>query len=841
MTFPRAFLSHSSAQKSFVDPVAAELGRQFCVFDKSHFHAGDDLANIIAQQLTDSSLFVLFASTEAIASNWVQFEINKAAEKALRDNHRRVLVLILDPTVDVHHLPPWLHKSVIRRATAPKPAARIIRGMIDEIMRARATDTFIGRAKEQDKIQAALLPIDTLNVPRTVALSGLTGIGRRTLAARMARDLLGLRRLLPIRVSSGDEAREVVASLASEVEPYSTPEGIRELIEQTSRLSESDLSSKFVEYTLAAQANGDLVTLIDEGGLLDSDARIGRSHETLVKAVAATKNAYLALILTRRLATGSEAEAIPSVRIDPFSSEEMRRLLVSLAGRHGVRITSAEITELLEYLGGYPPAANHAIQLMLSYGTTAVIADKARLVDFRATYFVAYLRERQPLWEQNESILKLLCAYSPLPLQVIGESLRATPESLTKSIQSLIDASLVTPIDGGQFEIAQPVADAIRRLADLSSVAHDAVAKSLENYLENAEDSDRRLELSRALYRANQYSGGASKWAVRFASDLVRLTREYYYQREYGRAIQYGREALKHAHENMEVREYLARALIKDELFDDALSEIEAIRRMGEGRTAAFLTGFLERARERPDQAIVHYLSAVEQGRSGVAIHRELAYCYFETGKLDRAKQHLDIARKSEAANRFIIDLLVQIATHQNDESAARENLRALSALDGPTFYKHRLSTVELAFGNKEAALEAATEAVAGGRATLPFLTQLAKCQIELAQFGDGVETVDRIDKLFPKTHVDIRKGLRCKLEIARKHFAEALALSAKLRNPNKPVHKILRRDAIEGALRYLTLHDNERRALTTELELLRASLQGVDGSRVWAISESDT
>lgn len=64
----RAFLSHSSTQKEFVEAVARELGRQYCVFDKYSFHTGDDLHEAIKRGLNDSSLFVLFASKEALRS-----------------------------------------------------------------------------------------------------------------------------------------------------------------------------------------------------------------------------------------------------------------------------------------------------------------------------------------------------------------------------------------------------------------------------------------------------------------------------------------------------------------------------------------------------------------------------------------------------------------------------------------------------------------------------------------------------------------------------------------------------------------------------------------------------
>ncbi len=63
-----------------------------------------------------------------------------------------------------------------------------------------------------------------------------------------------------------------------------------------------------------------------------------------------------------------------------------------------------------------------------------------------------------------------------------------------------------------------------------------------------------------------------------------------------------------------------------------------------------------------------------------------------------------NIGSRREAAssldNRFIVDLAVQIAVSQEDESLARARLALLQAIDAPEFYLHRASNVELTFGN---------------------------------------------------------------------------------------------------------------------------------------------
>lgn len=104
----KAFLSHSSLNKDYVEAVALELGRQFCVFDKFAFHSGIEFKTSIERGLDDSSIFVLFASPEALASLWVNFEITEAFYGLLKKRLHRILVLFLGDQLPIEKLPECL-------------------------------------------------------------------------------------------------------------------------------------------------------------------------------------------------------------------------------------------------------------------------------------------------------------------------------------------------------------------------------------------------------------------------------------------------------------------------------------------------------------------------------------------------------------------------------------------------------------------------------------------------------------------------------------------------------------------------------------------------------------
>jgi TIR domain len=90
----RAFLSHSSADKRFVEAVARELGRQFCAFDQHEFDSGEDFRNAIRKALDSSDLFILFASKTSRERKWVEFELDEAELRKIRGSIKRILVLL---------------------------------------------------------------------------------------------------------------------------------------------------------------------------------------------------------------------------------------------------------------------------------------------------------------------------------------------------------------------------------------------------------------------------------------------------------------------------------------------------------------------------------------------------------------------------------------------------------------------------------------------------------------------------------------------------------------------------------------------------------------------------
>jgi hypothetical protein len=110
----RAFLSHRSTDKAFVDKVATALGRSHVVYDLFEFSTGDEFHEAIRLGLSRADLFVLFASKNALSVrhapdiDWVRIEINIAEEQMMRGRLSNAVCYIIDDNVNIDDVPKWL-------------------------------------------------------------------------------------------------------------------------------------------------------------------------------------------------------------------------------------------------------------------------------------------------------------------------------------------------------------------------------------------------------------------------------------------------------------------------------------------------------------------------------------------------------------------------------------------------------------------------------------------------------------------------------------------------------------------------------------------------------------
>lgn len=185
---PRAFISHSSKQKTFINQLESDL-KSLCCIDSKSFEIGMLMSEEIYTLIGKCDLFVICLSDEALNSDWVNNELLLAYEKLSAGEIERIYPIIIDNKINYNdcRIPEWLKnnyniKSVIRTGKA----YRLIKARLREISwkkHEKIKDKellFVGRNDELNKIEERLDDIDTPS-PRVLVASGVPKVGRNKL------------------------------------------------------------------------------------------------------------------------------------------------------------------------------------------------------------------------------------------------------------------------------------------------------------------------------------------------------------------------------------------------------------------------------------------------------------------------------------------------------------------------------------------------------------------------------------------------------------------------------------------------------------------------------------
>ena len=427
----KAFLSHSSKDKEFVEAIAKELGRQYCVYDSKSFESGKEFRESILKGLDESAVFVLFLSKHSKDSVWVDFELGEAWYQTLHKKIDKSLVYLLD-TASHESVPEWLRRARIDRIGLPAAVARDIKHHLDSLLRKRQQPFFVGRSTAVAGLEELLTPLDGTKPPQIVCISGLPGVGRRSLIKYTSPKLLNLYKYIEIRFSEGDSVNDICIRLADHVEPYSTKDGFDKIVREIKSFKEDNALERILRNIKTVIDNNELLIFYDDGGLLDIEGYLRPPVNRLINAIPSDYGAYIFFVSYRKpqKSTGSN---LPVLQLHSLGKHETKRLVSMLATRAKLALQPDQLSELAEYVSGYPPAAYFAVEQAKDYGIDLVMKDKSQLVQFTASVFIKHIAELT-LEYIDKNLLQLVAAYSPLPLAVIVDVLQDNIENISDCI-----------------------------------------------------------------------------------------------------------------------------------------------------------------------------------------------------------------------------------------------------------------------------------------------------------------------------------------------------------------------------------------------------------------------
>lgn len=184
----KAFLSHNFSDKDFVKLVYDNLTATHAVFDEKTFPSNSYLVDEIRNSMLDCDVFVLFLSKPALESKWVSGEVDLAKELAFVRTIKKIMVFLLDDT-KWSDLPESFQKYRAESIPNPMQISIIIRNELIALSENKVGECY-GREDDVRKITNHLIMMD--DKPKFIFLSGPDGIGRKTLAKEVYRQLYRL-------------------------------------------------------------------------------------------------------------------------------------------------------------------------------------------------------------------------------------------------------------------------------------------------------------------------------------------------------------------------------------------------------------------------------------------------------------------------------------------------------------------------------------------------------------------------------------------------------------------------------------------------------------------------
>ena len=844
MSVARAFLSHSSKDKEFVQAVARELGRQYCIFDERSFDNGREFKESILEGINTSSIFVLFASKNSLTSDWVNFEIEEAWYKKIERNLKNSLVYRISDSIEISDLPNWLRRAKVKSTNEPKLVAREIRSHLEKITEERQ-NPFVGRSSDIQGLSEALTPANSMP-PHVFFVVGLPGVGRRSLVQKVVPDILDLRPLKRVfRIAEGSRINDICADVADIAEPYATESRFQEIMREIQQLPESDAQDRTASNLRRITNNGELPVFMDEGGLFDGDGNISEHIDSLIRSFSVNDDAYVAIVCSRR--PTSADLPIAKIRLNPLTIEDQKLLIRTIDRKH-IRannttrknaLSPSQVSELAEYTAGYPPSVYAAMESVEQYGIDLVLAEKKKFTELRINQFLKHF-SNEKISAAEQQILRLLATYKPLPLNIVSSTLGIDIKDLSNLVSRLMDLSFIV-VEDRLYRVADPIEDAVvKAFGTPKSKVVEALAQALVELIDDPAFEEQRLDLHRNLYRTSWFvkDRRLDKSVIFLFNDLIGTIKTLYdVDRDYSKVIEAATVALgmcigKSDYET--VISYKAKSYIRQEKWDEAEKEIEYLRKHAPLRNVYYILGFLNRRRGRTSDAIDSYLESKKNGRNDESVNRELGLCYFLTQDYERANFYnqkvLERQKRNKKVNFYSLDLQIQISMALNDMKLAESLISQLQDINTSAYY-YRKSRFEFLVGDKNEAERLSEQAVNNSDDNPRFqvLVQLALCKITNKRIVDAEKVLEEIDRRFGKTNQDIRKGLRARLAIARSRYEDAFDITNQVKDQSNKVYKGIRKDALQGYLEHCAMPDAKRGRLSSELHMIKKALENSD------------
>jgi TIR domain len=641
----KAFLSHSSSDKGLVERIALQLGKNNCHYDKVTFEAGNITIEEIFKGLEDTDVFVLFISTKALESEWVQKEILKAEQLLLKNIIDRIFPIIIDASISYtdKRIPDWIRKPYNLRVFNNEV---LVLKKIKQLLREsnfkkyahlrEINDLFVGRNDIMQDFERKLINIDNTKPTCIIASSFFEGIGRRTF---LRNGLVKTRVInkwyepIPISVSSKESIEDFLYKL-NFVEP------VPEIFEKD--LAVEDLETKIKlgrEYVKKFSDNNEILFIIDDGSIVLPNHSLVNWFKEIISAPFLQNQVSICLIskfkpygpLIKKLRN------VLSFQINELSKEDTQTFFLQYLSTIKSSLSASDTKFFLEYLKGIPGQIVYAANLIDSLGVIEAkrfVKDIEEFDELRAISILEFLDDDELSKQMLIALSKFEIISYDLVYEIFGES-----EAVYKSIQRLFDLTLFFSVSSTReyLKLNTSVSDYISRSRlSLNSEYIERIKQLTKESLKKSLDTTIQNDYSEFLFTLNNMiiSGQSVPSKYLIPSFILKSVMKEYNARQYKTVIQLANKLLENEHRFdyqiiRETRNWLCLAYSREQ-DDRFFNEIGFFKERDDETLVDyhFLLGFYYRNGNKMAQAENHFFEVLNINEHHSRSKRELVNVY---------------------------------------------------------------------------------------------------------------------------------------------------------------------------------------------------------------------
>lgn len=732
----RAFLSHSSKDKGFVERVAELLKPGTYELDSTTFDAGLLNSKVITEALKRSDLFCLFLSADSVQSTYVAFETLLGMEFFARGQINRFLAICLDEEAFGQASENVKLFSIVRRVKSVEATAWLIQGAL---VSAASSDTqlshpFIGRESSLKELESQVIDPER-PAQKALYVSGNFGSGRRTLVRKFFQNQYPqVGRAFPtVTVEEFDGVEEIYRKSIAAFRPTMPARELATRLTAFGTASAVEKSRQIASLFNSLLSFRESSFLLDVGGILDDGGVFHAEIDAVINFLDDRPHPSVSIISPRMVPIKARRDSrdIAFCGVKSLTRDEAVRLAQRLLRDKGVSATEAQISDVVELSDRHPYNFYRIVEEVDGRGLASFLASPTDFVEWKHRRSSEYIG-RLKLGETELAVLGILQVLPILDFAAMVDALGVEAREAADALQRLTQLHVVEH-SGDEFSVSPPMRIAVerdKRIRLPDPMRKEVLAKLADSLALRLDEGTAPIALVDSAVLSAIESGKETYAAVfLLPSHYVWLAKRQYDQKNYTESIRLAKEALK-SNARLSRAALVAACrfmcLSAARIGDSATFELGIVRLVSTAgdswskSNVAFLRGFNERMKGHHPVAEGFFREAYSLSPGNYSTARELAAICLARGNLNEAEQFAREAHSISSSNTYVLDILIAVLTRKlrgkaKENAEVRELMEVLKQVGdegGRSFYTTRNAEIELLAGDKRLARTLAEEAI---------------------------------------------------------------------------------------------------------------------------------